>query len=166
MSLVENCALRQHKAIDLMREIGALRKRGYNDRQIGEKIGVSAEYVNMIAGLLDRGEERLVSAVEIGTLPLSLAIDISKAEEENAQRALVEAYTEKKLAAVLRLLQKRQRRGRHISDPRAGRKEGYKRPLTSDALVRAYRQETDRQKLMIKKAELTQGRLLFVVEAF
>ena len=50
--------------------------------------------------------------------------------------------------------------------PRAGRKEGYKRPLTSDALVRAYRQETDRQKLMIKKAELTQGRLLFVVEAF
>jgi len=171
MSLVENCARRQHKAIDLMREIGALRKRGYNDRQIGEKIGVSAEYVNMIAGLLDRGEERLVSAVEIGTLPLSLAIDISKAEDENAQRALVEAYTEKKLrgkklAAVLRLLQQRQRRGRHISDPRAGRKEGYKRPLTSDALVRAYRQETDRQKLMIKKAELTQGRLLFVVEAF
>ena len=38
--------------------------------------------------------------------------------------------------------------------------------MTSDALVRAYRQETDRQKLMIKKAELTQGRLLFVVEAF
>lgn len=171
MSLVENCARRQHKAIDLMREIGALRKRGYNDRQIGEKIGVSPEYVNMIAGLLDRGEERLVSAVEIGTLPLSLAIDISKAADENAQRALVEAYTEKKLrgkklAAVLRLLQQRQRRGRHLTDARTGRKVGYKRPLTSDALVRAYRQETDRQKLMIKKAELTQGRLLFVVEAF
>jgi ParB family transcriptional regulator, chromosome partitioning protein len=101
----------------------------------------------------------------------SLAIDISKASDENAQRALVEAYTEKKLrgkklAAVLRLLQQWQRRGRHLSDVRAGRKEGYKRPLTSDALVRAYRQETDRQKLMIKKAELTQGRLLFVVEAF
>lgn len=171
MSLVENCARRQHKAIDLMREIGALRKRGYNDRQIGDKIGVSPEYVNMIAGLLDHGEERLVSAVEIGTLPLSLAIDISKAVDENAQRALVEAYTEKKLrgkklAAVLRLLQQRQRRGRHLTDARTGRKEGYKRPLTSDALVRAYRQETDRQKLMIKKAELTQGRLLFVVEAF
>jgi ParB family chromosome partitioning protein len=29
-----------------------------------------------------------------------------------------------------------------------------------------YREETDRQKLMIKKAELTQGRLLFFVEAF
>lgn len=171
MSLVENCARRQHKAIDLMREIGALRKRGYNDRQIGEKIGVSSEYVKMIAGLLDRGEERLVAAVEIGTLPLSLAIDISKAPDENAQRALVDAYTEKKLrgkklSAVLRLLQQRQRRGRHLIGFRTRRKEVYKRPLTSDALVRTYRQETDRQKLMIKKAELTQGRLLFVVEAF
>ena len=171
MSLVENCARRQHKAIDLMREIGTLQKRGYSDRQIGDKIGVSSEYVNMIVGLLDRGEDRLVSAVEIGTLPLSLAIGISKATDENAQRALVEAYTEKKLrgkklAAVLRLLQQRQRRGRYLRDNSVGRKEAYKRPLTSDALVRAYRQETDRQKLMIKKAELTQGRLLFVVEAF
>lgn len=76
MSLVENCARRQHRAIDLMQEVGALRKRGYSDRQIAEKIGVSPEYVNMIAGLLERGEERLVSAVETGLLPLSLAIEI------------------------------------------------------------------------------------------
>jgi ParB family chromosome partitioning protein len=171
MSLVENCARRQHKAIDIMREIGALRKRGYSNRQIGDKIGFSSEYVKMIAGLLDRGEERLVSAVEMGVLPIGLAVDISKAADENAQRALVEAYTEKKLrgkklATVLRLLQQRQRRGRHLRRNLTERKEGYKRPLTSDALVRVYREETDRQKLMIKKAELTQGRLLFFVEAF
>ena len=121
MSLVENCARRQHKAIDIMREIGALRKRGYSNRQIGDKIGFSSEYVKMIAGLLDRGEERLVSAVEMGVLPIGLAVDISKAADENAQRALVEAYTEKKLrgkklATVLRLLQQRQRRGRHSAD--------------------------------------------------
>ena len=51
MSLVENCARRQHRAIDLMQEVGALRKRGYNDREIAGKIGVTPEYVNMIAGL-------------------------------------------------------------------------------------------------------------------
>ena len=171
MSLVENCARRQHRAIDLIQEIGTLRKRGYNDRKIAEKIGVSPEYVHMIAGLLERGEERLVSAVETGLLPLNLAIDISRTDDEGAQRALTEAYTEKKLrgkkfAAVLRLLQQRQRRGRHVDENRFGRRDGAKRPLTSDALVRAYRQEADRQKLMIKKAELTQGRLLFVIEAF
>ena len=31
--------------------------------------------------------------------------------------------------------------------------------------MRIYRQEADRQKVLIKKAELTQSRLLFVVEA-
>lgn len=169
MSLVENCARRQHRAIDLMQEIGTLRRRGYNDRQIAEKIGVSPEYVNMIAGLLERGEERLVSAVETGLLPLNLAIEISRTDDEGAQRALMDAYTEKKLrgkklAAVRRLLQQRKRRGRHVDETPFGRK--VPRPLTSDALVRVYRQEADRQKLMIKKAEITQNRLLFVVEAF
>ncbi len=37
------------------------------------------------------------------------------------------------------------------------------RPVTADALVRAYRRETDRQKLLVKKAALAQSRLLFVV---
>lgn len=171
MSLVENCARRQYKAIDLMREIGVLRNRGYSDRDIARKVGFTAEYVNLIAGLLDRGEERLVSAVESGILPLRLAINISKTDDEGEQRAMVEAYTEKKLrgkklTAVLRLLQQRQKRGRQMSNMRFSRKESAKRPLTSDALVRVYRQEADRQKLMIKKAELTQGRLLFLVEAF
>lgn len=35
--------------------------------------------------------------------------------------------------------------------------------MTADALVRAYRRETDRQKLLVKKASLAQSRLLFVV---
>ena len=37
--------------------------------------------------------------------------------------------------------------------------------MSSEALVRAYEREADRQRLMIKKAEVTQNRLLFVVEA-
>ena len=40
------------------------------------------------------------------------------------------------------------------------------RPIvSSEALVRAYEREVDRQRLMIKRAEIAQGRLLFVVEA-
>lgn len=171
MSLVENCARRQHRAIDLMQEVGTLRKRGYDDRQIAAKIGVSSEYVNMIAGLLERGEERLVAAVETGLIPLSLAIEIAKADDDGAQRALTQAYTEKKLrgkklVAVRRILQQRHRHGRHVADIPFGRRDSSRRPLTSEALVRVYRQEADRQKLMIKKAEVTQNRLLFVVEAF
>ncbi|MDF3605288.1 plasmid partitioning protein RepB C-terminal domain-containing protein [Paracoccus sp. DMF-8] len=171
MSLVENCARRQHNPIDLMREIGALRKRGYSDRQIAEKIGVSTEYVTMIAGLLENGEERLVSAVETGLLPLNLAIQISKTDAKGAQKALMDAYTQnklrgRKLTLVRRLIQQRDLRGPQLRHNPFGRRDGAKRALTSEGLVRAYQQEATRQKLLIKKAELTQSRLMFVREAF
>lgn len=171
MSLVENCARRQHNPIDLMREIGAMRERGYTDRQIGDKIGVTAEYVSVIAGLLAKGEERLVSAVETGGLPLNLAIQIAKTDAKGAQQALMDAYTQKKLrgrklALVRRLIQQRELRGPQLRNNPFGRRDGAKRALTSEGLVRAYQQEATRQKLLIKKAELTQGRLMFVREAF
>lgn len=169
MSLVENCARRQHNPIDLMREIGALRKRGYNDRQIGEKIGVSGDYVGMIAGLLEKGEERLVSAVETGLLPLNLAIEISKTNAKGAQEALMDAYAQKKLRGrkltlVRRLIQQRELRGPQLRSNPLGRR-GAKRALTSEGLVRAYQQEAAHQKLLIKRAEITQSRLIFVREA-
>jgi ParB family chromosome partitioning protein len=168
MSLVENCARKQHRAVDLLEDISTLRGRGYTDRQIAAKIGVTAEYVHAIAKLLENGEERLVAAVENGTLPLNMAIEIAKSSDEEVQQALAQAYSEKKLrgrklVAVRRLIEQRQRRGKSIHDTRFGRKA--KRPLTSESIVRVYRQEADRQKLLIKKAEVTQQRLLFVVEA-
>lgn len=170
MSLVENCARRQHRAIDLLQEIANLRQRGYSDKEIGGKIGFSPEYVNMIGGLLEKGEERLLSAVEAGILPLSLAVDIAKADEDGAQAALMEAYTQKKLrgkklVTVRRLLQQRSLKGGRLLDQNFGRYNAPKRSLTSEAMVRAYQQEADRQKVLIKKADVTQGKLLFVVEA-
>lgn len=171
MSLVENCARRQHSPIDLMREIGALRKRGYNDHQIATKIGVTGDYVGMIVGLLEKGEERLVSAVETGLLPLKLAIEISKTDAKGAQNALMDAYTQKKLRGrkltlVRRLIQRRETRGPLLRSNPIVRRGGAKRALTSEGLVRAYQQEAARQKILIKKAELSQSRLMFVREAF
>ena len=39
------------------------------------------------------------------------------------------------------------------------------RYVSADSLVRAYRKETERQKLLVKRANLSQRRLLFVVNA-
>jgi ParB family transcriptional regulator, chromosome partitioning protein len=170
MSLVENCARRQHRAIDLLEDISTLRKRGYSDRDIADKIGVSQDYIRMISTLLGKGEERLVQAVETGILPLNMAIEIAKSDDDEVQRALTQAYTEKKLrgrklVAVRRLIDQRKRRGKHLHGQSFGRRDGPKRPLTSESMIRVYRQEADRQKLLIKKAEMTQNRLLFVIEA-
>lgn len=170
MSLVENCARRQHRAIDLLQDISTLRGRGYTDREIAPKIGVSVEYIHMIGTLLEKGEERLVTAVESGILPLNMAIEIAKSSDEDVQRALTQAYAEKKLrgkklVAVRKIIEQRRRSGKQIHDIRFGRRDGTKRPLTSESIIRVYRQEADRQKLLVKKAEVTQSRLLFIVEA-
>ena len=68
----------------------------------------------------------------------------------------------KKLLIARRLVEQRQRRGKTM---RRGALTGARSRMSSDALVRAYEREADRQRLMIKKAEVTQNRLLFVVEA-
>lgn len=103
--------------------------------------------------------------------PPESRLDISKTDAEGAQRALMDAYTQKKLrgkklAAARRLIEQREARGKKIHPKQYGRDSRNRRPLTSEALVRAYQKEADRQKLLIKKAELTQGRLLFICQAF
>lgn len=92
MSLVENIARRQHRPIDLMEEIGSLHRRGYKDTEIAAKIGVTPSWVNMIVTLLERGENRLVAAVETGLIPISLAVDIARATTDEAQNLLIDAY--------------------------------------------------------------------------
>jgi len=170
MSLVENCARRQHRALDLLQDIGTLRGRGYNDHEIAAKIGVSSDYIRMIGTLFEKGEERLVAAVEAGILPINIAIEIAKSSDEDVQHALTQAYTEKKLrgkklVAVRRIIELRRRSGKQMHDSRFGRRDGAKRPLTGESIIRVYRQEADKQKLLVKKAEVTQSRLLFIVEA-
>lgn len=172
MSLVENIARRTPRPIDVMKEIGALRSRGYSDAEIAEKIGVGASWVNMIASLLERGEERLVAAVETGLIPITLAMEISKAETEEAQNLLLDAYETgklrgKKLAAVRRLLDMRMRSQRKGSLPagRLGRKGTGVRRMTAADLMQVYQREAEKQRLLVKKSDFTQTRLLFVVEA-
>jgi ParB family chromosome partitioning protein len=167
MSLVENLARRQHRPLELLHDIGELRKRGYSDKEITTKTGLSYEYVHTIGRLLEEGEELLLTAVEAGQIPVSVAIDISEADEEGVQEALAQAYQEgllrgKKLLTAKRLVERRQRRGKAMR--RVPLTRGRIR-ISSEALVRAYEREAGRQRLMIKKAEITQNRLLFVVEA-
>lgn len=170
MSLVENCARRQHRAIDLLQDIQGMAKRGYNDQQIAEKIGLSYEWVNMISGLFAKGEQRLLVAVEAGTIPLSVAVEISRAGDDELQGLLAQAYTEgkisgSKLIKLRRLLERRRRMGPKVGETPFRRPTPPRKPTSTEALIRVYRREADRQRLLIKKAEITQTRLLFVVEA-
>lgn len=167
-SLVENVARPQHRGIDLVREVGALRKRGYSDAEVAQKIGVTPSWVSMIVGLLEKGEERLISAVESGLMPLSLAVTIARSDDGGIQQALADAYADGKIKGrhieVVRRLLERRRRGGGLGHQRFGRVHTRQRP-TAEQLVQLFRREADRQRLIAKKADFVQSRLLFVVQA-
>ena len=169
MSLVENLARRQHSSLEFVREIGALRERGYSLTEIAGKTDFSEEYVYAICYLLDHGEERLLRGVEKEIIPPTIAMEIVRAKDGEVQKALAEAYERKtipgnQVLAIRRIVEERNLTGKTVHSVALG-KRGPKRKISATALVRAYRKETDRQKLLLKKATLAQNRLLFVVNA-
>lgn len=169
MSLVENLARRQHASLEFVREIGSLRQRGYSLPQIAAKTDFSEEYVYALCYLLDHGEERLLAAVERGIVPPSIAMEIARAKDGDVQDALAEAYERKtipgnQILAIRRIIEERNQSGKTMHSVGShGRRSGKK--ITVEALVRAYQKETERQKLIIKKATLAQNRLLFIANA-
>ncbi len=167
MSLVENIARRQIRPLELLREIDSLKSRGYNTTEIAKKIDVTKSYVVGIAHLLKNGEERLLHAVDKGRIPLSVAMQIADADEEGIQRALCQAYEEKtlrgrKLLTVRRIIELRKANGKRATPGVRRRNDGLQ---SAESLVRVYRQEADRQKLLVRKSQLTEHRLLFIVSA-
>ena len=95
MSLVENLARKQHNSMYLIKGIEILKNSNYSAKEISEKIGLRLDYIKNIIHLIDNGEERLLSAVESGNLPISVAIRISNTTDDNVQAALQEAYENK-----------------------------------------------------------------------
>ncbi len=163
-SLVENCARRQHQAIDLLYDIGGMKERGYSEHEIARKTGLSLEYVKGVAKLLINGEQRLLRAVEAGHVPVSIAVQIADTDDEDIQDALQHAYEQgilrgRKLLIAKRLVESRRRRGKGLSTARNRRR------LSTDALVKAYQEDTDRKRLLIRKANATRNRLIFIAHA-
>ncbi|CAB3795257.1 hypothetical protein LMG28614_04136 [Paraburkholderia ultramafica] len=170
MSLVENIARRNHSALELLRDIQSLRKEGYTDSIVAEKVGLSVAYLEHLMFLLDRGEERLIAAVEAGTIPIGIAVHIARANDADVQSALADAYEEgtlrgPQLAVVRRLLNRRIKSGGKALPVCKGPAGTRSRELAPDQLRRLYMRESERQRVLAKRVELVHARLLFIVHA-
>mgnify|MGYP002631559729 CR=1 FL=1 len=168
MSLVENIARRNPRPGELLQTIRQLEQRGYDLPTIARKTALEQTWVRGILQLLAKGEDWLITAVEAGRIPLATAIAIVKAGDDDArlQEIFQGAYESgalrgKKLLTARRLVEKR----RHLGKTYERRGGAPSRKLSSTALVRAYNQEVERQKLVIRKADLVQHRLAFVAAA-
>jgi ParB family chromosome partitioning protein len=166
-SLVENMARRFPAPLALMHEIERLKKQGYSNVQIGKKLDIADTTIGGYIALKKAGEERLLDAATSGRLPLHVAIDIAKADTPEMQRALLKAYESKQLnlvsiRAVKRLMDQR----RFIGKRRDSNGRTRKTLTSAESLVSAYRRESQRQKLMVKKAKICDAKLVFIITAF
>jgi ParB family chromosome partitioning protein len=166
MSLVENIARRQHRSIDLLYDVGAMLKRGNNASAIAAKTGLGIDYVKGVIRLLEGGEQRLLTAVETGQIPISVAVEIAEAEDANIQQVLQQAYEKKllrgnKLMAVKRLIEQRQQRGRKFIPTTSWRNS----KMTPDGLMRAFQEDVERKRMLVRKVENTRDQLVFITQA-
>ena len=83
MSLAENIASKGHRPLEILADIELLLTRNTSIEDIVVKTGLSQKYVRDIVFLLEKGEERLIEAVQHGTLPLSAAIQIARAKTDD-----------------------------------------------------------------------------------
>src|SRR3546814_7388622 len=96
---------------------------------------------------------------------VSVAVSIADTDDAGVQYILQKAYESRQLRGrrllmAKRLIESRRRRGK-------GLRGSYHRTglVTSDALLRAYRDDAEKKRLLVRKAEATRDRLVFMTEA-
>ena len=166
MSLAENIARKGHRPLEILADIELLMARNMTIEEIVAKTGLSQTYVRDIVFLLEKGEDRLIQAVQHGTLPLSAAIQIARAktDDDDLGDMLEEAYQTGELKTTQlyeakQLLAKRREYGPKNKNSRP------KLPSSAHSLVKTYQREVERQHKMVLKAEHAQQRLLLVIQA-
>lgn len=144
--------------------------RGLSDSEISEITGYSSNWVNSINMLLDKGEHKLLSAVERGNLPLYLAVEFARCETEEAQNLLTEAYDKKiiKSRDIIKI--------KHILNQREtgnkGTKSGgffYHKPakkMSAEELISLYENSIAEHKTVCKHSKFVKTNLLIVNEIF
>jgi ParB family chromosome partitioning protein len=165
MSLVENIARRPASTHAILFEVRVLRDRGHSSEQIARKLGLDRAYLYGICNLIDKGEEFLVSSVEAGRIPLSVAVEIATGNNHEISRALSEAYEKgdlrgARISAARRVISQRLERQRL-----QGKTAPTRRKLTGEALVQEYKQKIREQTALVVKANRTRDRLILMTSA-
>ena len=162
MSLVENIARRRPATSELVHEVRSLIDRGYRNASIARKLGMAKSYIHGVATLLRRGEDKLISQVEAGVLPINVAVEIASASSKEVQKALSEAYESgslrgSKFRAVQSIV------ARRFAKAQVGTEKEKK--LSGADIVREYERQTALHRNMLRRAALVAQRLALITSA-
>lgn len=166
-SLAENMARRNPAPGEILTEVERLKKEGLTLHEISARIDVDTTTINGLLALKRSGEQRLLDAALSGRIPVSVAVEIARTDGIEMQRELLKACESRQLTkAALRMIRRVMDRRRLIGKQRGNGPRNPKPTRTSaDSLVNVFRRESQKQRLMVKKARICEAKLLFVVTA-
>jgi ParB family chromosome partitioning protein len=166
-SLAENMARRNPAPIEMLTEIERLKKEGLTLHQISARIDMDPTSIHDLLTLKKSGETRLLDSALSGRIPVGVAVEIARTEGIEMQRELLKACENRQLTQnALRMIRRVMDRRRLIGKQRGnGPRSSKATPKSADSLVNVYRRESQKQRLMVKKARVCEAKLMFVVTA-
>jgi ParB family chromosome partitioning protein len=166
-SLAENMARRNPAPGEILAEVERLKKEGLTLQQISARTDVDLTTINGLLALKRSGEQRLLDAALNGRISVGVAVEIARTEGIEMQRELLKACESRQLTkAALRTIRRVMDRRRLVGKQRGNGPRNPKTIRTSaESLVNVFRRESQKQRLMVKKARVCEEKLLFVVTA-
>jgi len=169
LSLIENLARRYPAHGDIVREIIRLKEAGYSNVQVGKKLDIADSTVGGYLALINAGEERLLDAALKGRIPIWVAIEISKTEGVDQQRAFLKAYENgdmkhTSIRVVKQVIDQRHFHGKSKKTLR--RASGDQQPTNPGEMVAIYQKQTQKMRSLVQKSKACETKILIVVTAF
>ncbi|MBK0099227.1 ParB N-terminal domain-containing protein [Erwinia sp. S63] len=170
MSLVENMARVIPRAGEQFQRIKEMTEQGLTNKEISNSTGLSLHWITSLTMLINKGEIKLLSAVESGCIPISFAVEVARVDFEGGQELLIKAFDEGLIK------QKDVGKIREILDSRDEGLKGFinnnfgvakkKRKMTTDELQQLYQDNISQHKKIKNKAEYVEIKLLVASQIF
>lgn len=170
MSLAENIVRRKPRSNELLEVVRTMNKKGLNDSEIAEILGYSVSWVSYIRKLLDKGEHKLLSAADRGEIPLYLAVEFSKCNNEDSQKLLVDAYEKKLLKTKdiqkLRSILNQRQEGKKGNSTIAFSQRKDNNRMTTDELMKIYKDTIHEHRTILEHSDFIKEKLTVINEIF
>lgn len=170
MSLVENMARVIPRAGEQFQRIKEMTEQGLTNKEISNSTGLSLHWITSLTMLINKGENKLLSAVESGCIPISFAVEIARVDFEGGQELLIKAFDEglikhKDVGKIREILDSRDEGLKGFINNNFGVAKK-RRKMTTDELQQLYQDNISQHKKIKNKAEYVEIKLLVASQIF
>ena len=170
MSLVENMARVIPRAGEQFQRIKEMTEQGLTNKEISNSTGLSLHWITSLTMLINKGENKLLSAVESGCIPISFAVEIARVDFEGGQELLIKAFDEglikhKDVGKIREILDSRNEGLKGFINNNFGVAKKRKK-MTTDELQQLYQDNISQHKKIKNKAEYVEIKLLVAGQIF